>query len=71
MALDALNQLSPRTRAAFMLVRFEGLSYKATAAQLGISVSAVEKHVTKALRIVSIRLQEIDERQPTTNRSFR
>ena len=70
-ALDALNQLSPRTRAAFMLVRFEGLSYKATAAQLGISVSAVEKHVTKALRVVSIRLQEIDERQPTTNRSFR
>ena len=41
------------------------------AAQLGISVSAVEKHVTKALRIVSIRLQEIDERQPATTRSFR
>jgi RNA polymerase sigma-70 factor (ECF subfamily) len=47
------------------------MSYKATAAQLGISVSAVEKHVTKALRVVSARLQEFDERQPATKRSFR
>ncbi len=70
-ALEALAQLSPRTRSAFMLVRFEGMSYKATAAQLGISVSAVEKHVTKALRIISTRLQEFDERQPTTARIFR
>lgn len=70
-AMEALAELSPRTRAAFMLVRFEGLSYKVVAAQLGISVSAVEKHVTKALRIISIRLQEIDERQPTTRRFFR
>lgn len=70
-ALEALNELSPRTRAAFILVRFEGMSYKATAAQLGISISAVEKHVTKALRFVSIRLQEFDERQPTPARLFR
>ena len=70
-AMAALAELSPRTRAAFMLVRFEGLSYKAVAAQLGISVSAVEKHVTKALRIISIRLQETDERQPATRRFFR
>ena len=70
-AMAALAELSPRTRAAFMLVRFEGLSYKAVAAQLGISVSAVEKHVTKALRIISIRLQETDERQPPTRRFFR
>lgn len=70
-ALDALSQLPVRTRAAFMLVRFEGVSYKAAAAQLGISVSAVEKHVTKALRVVSIRLQELDERQSPTARTFR
>ena len=70
-ALEALGQLSPRTRAAFMLIRFEGLSYKAAAAQLGSSVSAVEKHVIKALRVVSIRLQEIDERRPATKRIFR
>lgn len=70
-AMAALAELSPRTRAAFMLVRCEGLSYKAVAAQLGISVSAVEKHVTKALRIISIRLQETDERQPATRRFFR
>lgn len=70
-ALEALGQLSPKTRAAFMLIRFEGLSYKAAAAQLGISVSAVEKHVIKALRVVSIRLQEFDERRPERKRIFR
>ncbi|MET3528257.1 RNA polymerase sigma factor [Phenylobacterium koreense] len=71
LAMEALAALPPRTRAAFMLVRFEGMSYKGAAAQLGVSVSAVEKHVTKALRIISTRLQESDERQPTTKRSFR
>jgi RNA polymerase sigma-70 factor (ECF subfamily) len=70
-AMAALAELSPRTRAAFMLVRFEGLSYKAAAAQLGISVSAVEKHVAKALRSVSLRLQDIDERQSATRQTFR
>lgn len=70
-AVEALKALSPRTRAAFMLIRFEGLSYKAAAAQLGISVSAVEKHVTKALRIISTRLQESDERRSASRRTFR
>ncbi|WP_374471013.1 RNA polymerase sigma factor [Phenylobacterium sp.] len=60
-ALAALNELQPRTRAALMLVRFEGLSYKAAASALGISVSAVEKHVVKALQVISSRLQDVDE----------
>lgn len=70
-AMAALAELSPRTRAAFMLVRFEGVSYKAAAAQLGISVSAVEKHVAKAFRNVSLRLQDIDERQSATRQTLR
>ena len=70
-AVEALKELSPRTRAAFVLIRFEGLSYKAAATRLGISVSAVEKHVTKALRVVSTRLQETDERRSPIRRTFR
>ena len=70
-AVEALKELSPRTRAAFVLIRFEGLSYKAAATRLGISVSAVEKHVTKALRLVSTRLQETDERRSPIRRTFR
>ncbi|KSB87378.1 hypothetical protein AS593_12270 [Caulobacter vibrioides] len=59
-AAAALGDLPLRTRAAFMLVRFEGMSYKAAAAQLGLSVSAVEKHVAKALKHLTSRLQEHD-----------
>lgn len=64
--LAALGELPPRTRAALMLVRYEGLSYKAAAALLGVSVSAVEKHVAKALQVISTRLQDDDERQSGT-----
>jgi RNA polymerase sigma factor (sigma-70 family) len=70
-AMAALAELPFRTRAAFMLVRYEELSYKAAAAQLGISVSAVEKHVTKALRALSARLQDLNERQPPKSGSLR
>jgi len=70
-AAQALAELPARTRAAFMLVRFEGMSYKAASAQLGISVSSVEKHVAKALRNVTSRLQDADEPRSPHPRSFR
>jgi RNA polymerase sigma factor, sigma-70 family len=66
--MEALGELPPRTRAALMLVRFEGLSYKAAAQLLGVSVSAVEKQVAKALQVVAARLQDDDERQSATAR---
>lgn len=47
--LAALDALPPRTRSVVMLRRFEDLSYAQIAARLGISVSAVEKHVGRAM----------------------
>lgn len=43
-----LQRLTPRTREVFLLHRLEGLKYREIAEQLGITVSAVEKHVAKA-----------------------
>jgi RNA polymerase sigma-70 factor (ECF subfamily) len=45
----ALDTLSPSVRAAFVLCRFEGLTQAEAAARLGVSVSAVEKHMMTAL----------------------
>jgi RNA polymerase sigma factor (sigma-70 family) len=45
----ALQELSERTRDVFMLDRLEHLKHVEIARLFGISVSAVEKHVAKAL----------------------
>ena len=44
-----LDKLSPRTREVFLMHRLENLKYHEIAARLGISQSAVEKHVAKAV----------------------
>lgn len=46
----SLDRLPKRTRDVFLLRRVEGLSLSATAARLGISQSAVEKHLRTAMR---------------------
>jgi RNA polymerase sigma factor (sigma-70 family) len=46
--LAALESLGPRTREIFLLHRLDGLKYREIASQLGITVSAVEKHIAKA-----------------------
>ena len=45
----ALAELSPRTRMVFLMHRIEGLKYREIAAALGISISAVEKQIAKAV----------------------
>lgn len=45
----ALTTLSPTTQKVFRLHKFEGLTHVETAAKMGISRSAVEKHVSLAL----------------------
>jgi len=40
---------SERSRVVFVLRRLEGLKYRDIAAQLNISVSAVEKHMERAI----------------------
>lgn len=42
-------QLSPRTREIFLLHRLEGRKYREIAQDLGISQSAVEKHIARAM----------------------
>lgn len=44
----ALMDLPERTRAIFLMRRLEGQNYKDIAVAFGISVSAVEKHMTRA-----------------------
>lgn len=56
LALQALDELSERTRDVFVLQRLEGLKNREIAVALGISVSAVEKHMVKALVHLSRRL---------------
>lgn len=45
---DALAMLPPRTREVFLMRRIENMKYREIGARLGITVSAVEKHVAKA-----------------------
>jgi len=44
-----LNKLTPRTREIFLMHRLNNLKYHEIASRLGISVSAVEKHIAKAV----------------------
>lgn len=47
---QAIQSLPPQCKAAFQLNRDEGMSYREIADSLGISVKAVEKHISRALR---------------------
>ena len=44
-----LDELAPRTREMFLLNRLDGLSYTQLAARFGVTVSAVEKQMMKAI----------------------
>ena len=59
-ALDALDSLPERTREIFVLRRIEGEKYRDIAERFGISVSAVEKHMERAIA----RLLETMEEKP-------
>ena len=55
-AMAGLAELGDRTRDVFVLQRFEGLKNKEIARELGISVSAVEKHMARALSHLAERM---------------
>ena len=52
----AIEELSPQTQRVFRMHKFEGLSHPEVAAALGISRSAVEKHMMTALKHLLNRL---------------
>ncbi len=45
---EGLSRLTPRTREIFLMHRLDDMKYREIAEQLGISQSAVEKHIAKA-----------------------
>jgi RNA polymerase sigma-70 factor (ECF subfamily) len=46
---SGLDQLPPRTREIFLMYRLDELRYSEIARRVGISVSAVEKHIARAM----------------------
>lgn len=48
---EALNQLPPKCREVFLLVKLHGMSYKQAAASLNLSVKTIENQMGKAIRI--------------------
>ena len=57
-ATAALLELPERTRVIFVLRRLEGMRFKDIGARLGISVSAVEKHMQRAVTHLARRLDK-------------
>ena len=48
-----IDRLTPRTREIFLMQRIDGHTYRAIAERLGISQSAVEKHMAKAMTFLA------------------
>jgi RNA polymerase sigma-70 factor (ECF subfamily) len=59
-ALDLLEELGPRTKDIFLLVRLENMRHREVAALFGISVSTVEKQVIRATVHLARHLGEED-----------
>lgn len=57
-ATAALLCLPERTRVVFILHRLEGQRYRDIAVHLGISVSAVEKHMVRAIHHLSLEMEK-------------
>lgn len=56
----AIDALPERTREVFVAVRIEGMTYSQAAAELGISVSAVEKAMARAVTRLTVKVSRID-----------
>ena len=54
--VQAVGELPPQTQRVFRLHKLEGLSHAEVAARLGVSRSAVEKHMIAVLRHLAERL---------------
>ena len=59
--ITALRELPPRTQEIFVRCRVDGEKQKAVAARFGISVSAVEKHLVRAMAHLGSKVKEDDQ----------
>ena len=55
----AVQELPPQAGRAFRLHKLEGLSHAQTAQAMGLSVKAVEKHISAALKALTARLAQL------------
>ena len=55
---ETLQELPPQCRKVFRLSRFEDKKNREIAEELGVSVKAVEGHISKALKVFRITLKE-------------
>ena len=58
---QALSDLPQNQRQAFILNRAKGMTYSEIAAQMGVSVSSVEKYILEALKHLRGALAQIEE----------
>jgi RNA polymerase sigma factor (sigma-70 family) len=58
--LEVLDQLPERTRAVFLLHRYEGFKYREIADRLEISVSSVEKHMIAAIHHLTRKMGKLE-----------
>lgn len=65
----ALATLGERTQAIFRRFRLEGVTQSRIAQEEGISVSAVEKHLQRAYRVVATLVDEDNDAAPRTRRA--
>ncbi len=56
-----LDSLSPRAREVFLMHRLDGYSHAQIAAQLGITLSMVEKHMARAALFITDWMDGIEE----------
>jgi RNA polymerase sigma-70 factor (ECF subfamily) len=54
---ETLDRVSRRTREVFFMHRLQGLSHAEIAQNLGVTTSAIEKHIASALTILTIERQ--------------
>jgi len=55
---QAIDQLSPQRKQAFILCKIEGKSYEGTSKAMGISVATVNSHMVKSLRFLKGHLMQ-------------
>lgn len=60
----ALAKLPTKCRRAFELRKFEELSQRQIAQRMGIAESTVEKHLSKALRLVMEEMKQVERADP-------